>query len=218
MAADPDWLYHRLFDHFGPQYWWPAETPFEVMVGAILTQNTAWTNVEKAIANLRESDALSVDAIVAAEPAQLAEWLRPSGYFNIKAKRLQSFCHWYVEQGGYETLQKLDTKALRHALLAVHGVGAETADDMLLYAFERPLFVVDAYTRRLFTRLGLIEGGEGYEHLRQLVEDHFGRGMRQTKLFNELHALIVAHAKVFCLKRPKCKGCPLGRRCPGRER
>ena len=217
MSANLDWLYQKLFDHFGSQHWWPADSPFEVMVGAILTQNTAWTNVEKAIANLREADALSVNAIISAKPAQLAEWLRPSGYFNIKAKRLQNFCRWYVEQGGYDALQVRDTNALRHALLSVNGVGAETADDMLLYAFERPVFVVDAYTRRLFSRLGLIEGKEGYEHLRQLVEEHFGRSKQQTKLFNELHALIVIHAKAFCLKRPRCKGCPLGRRCPGRE-
>ncbi len=217
MPADLDWLYDRLYKHFGPQHWWPAETTFEVMVGAILTQNTAWTNVEKAIANLREANTLSVEAIITSKPAQLAEWLRPSGYFNIKAKRLQSFCRWYAEQGGLDALQKLDTETLRHALLTVHGVGAETADDMLLYAFERPVFVVDAYTRRLFTRLGLIKGDEGYEHLRHLVEEHFGHGKRATKLFNELHALIVAHAKVFCLKRPRCKGCPLSRRCPRRE-
>lgn len=217
MPADLNWLYQRLFDHFGPQHWWPAETPFEVMVGAILTQNTAWTNVEKAIADLREADSLSLDAIIGAEPTQLAEWLRPSGYFNIKAKRLQNFCRWYVARGGFDELQKLDTKTLRHALLSVNGVGAETADDMLLYALNRPVFVVDAYTRRLFTRLGLIEGGEGYEHLRHLVEKHLGHGKRATKLFNELHALIVAHAKAFCLKRPRCKGCPLSRRCPGRE-
>ncbi len=217
MPADLDWLYNKLFDHFGPQHWWPAETPFEVMVGAILTQNTAWTNVEKAIVNLKEANALSVEAITDAKSTQLAEWLRPSGYFNIKAKRLQNFCRWYVEQGGYDALQKLDSKALRHALLSVNGVGAETADDMLLYAFERHVFVVDAYTRRLFSRLGLIEGDEGYEHLRQFVEDHFGRGKREAKLFNELHALIVIHAKHFGLKRPRCRGCPLSRRCPGRE-
>ncbi len=217
MPADLDWLYNKLFDHFWPQHWWPAETPFEVMVGAILTQNTAWTNVEKAIANLKEANALSVEAITDAKPAQLAEWLRPSGYFNIKAKRLQNFCRWYVEQGGYDALQKLDSNVLRHALLSVNGVGAETADDMLLYAFERPIFVVDAYTRRLFSRLGLIEGDEGYEHLRHMVEEYFGRGKPQTKLFNELHALIVVHAKDYCRKRPRCKGCPLSRRCPGRE-
>jgi len=216
MPATLPWLNERLLAHFGPQHWWPAETPFEVMVGAILTQNTAWTNVEKAIGNLKEAGALSVEAIDAAELARLAKWIRPSGYFNIKASRLQSFCRWYREQGGFEALNRMDTRALRHALLSVKGVGPETADDMLLYAFERPVFVIDAYTRRLFGRLGLINGDESYEELRAVVEQALG-GADAIPLFNELHALIVAHAKDFCRKRPQCQGCPLGRRCPSRQ-
>lgn len=217
MAATLPWLYERLFQHYGPQHWWPADTPFEVMVGAILTQNTAWSNAEKAIANLHRADALSPDTIIAAPPEQLAEWIRPSGYFNIKAARLQAFCHWYRERGGYRALHKLQTTPLRKALLVVHGIGPETADDMLLYAFERPVFVVDAYSRRLFSRLALIHGDEGYEVLREVVEGTFGRGQKQVKLFNELHALIVAHAKDYCRKRPACRGCPLLRRCPSRQ-
>jgi endonuclease-3 related protein len=211
------WVYERLYGHFGPQHWWPGETPFEVMVGAILTQNTAWTNVEKAIANLRANIALSARAIVATPQPQLAEWLRPSGYFNVKAERLQSFCRWLLEPCRRQQLEQLATDELRHALLSVKGVGRETADDMVLYAFDRPVFVIDAYTRRLFSRLGLITGEDGYETLRALVEEAFGRSQEQTALFNEFHALIVAHAKEYCRKRPLCRGCPLARRCPSCE-
>ncbi len=211
------WVYDRLFAHFGPQHWWPGETPFEVMVGAILTQNTAWTNVEKAIVNLKANEALSAEAISATPPTQLAEWLRPSGYFNIKAERLQAFCRWWLEEGRQQHLEALSTHDLRHALLSVKGVGPETADDMVLYAFHRPVFVIDAYTRRLFSRLGLIEGREGYETLRAMVEATFGRTQKQVSLYNEFHALIVAHAKDYCRKRPLCRGCPLVKRCSSRE-
>ncbi len=211
------WVYERLYGHFGPQHWWPGDTPFEVMVGAILTQNTAWTNVEKAIANLKANAALKPEAIVAASHEHLAEWLRPSGYFNIKAERLQGFCRWLLEPGRRQALPKMETHALRHALLSVKGVGPETADDMVLYAFHRPVFVIDAYTRRLFSRLGIIRGDEGYEHLRAQVEESFGRGEAQVTLYNEFHALIVAHAKDFCRKQPQCKGCPVTRRCPFRK-
>ncbi|MCW8827509.1 MAG: endonuclease III domain-containing protein [Gammaproteobacteria bacterium] len=217
MAATLDWIYERLHHHYGPQHWWPADTPFEVMVGAILTQNTAWTNVEKAIANLKANQALSAEVIAETPHQQLAAWIRPSGYFNIKAKRLQNFCRWYLQNGRAESLRKLPTDQLRHELLSVNGVGPETADDMLLYAFHRPVFVIDAYTRRLLSRLGLIRGDEGYETLRILVEEHFGRNDEQVPLFNTLHALIVAHAKDYCRKRPQCKGCPLRRRCPAAE-
>lgn len=211
------WVYERLYGHFGSQHWWPGDTPFEVMVGAILTQNTAWTNVEKAITNLKANNALSVEAIANSSHPRLAEWLRPSGYFNIKAERLQTFCSWLLEADRLKHLGELDTHELRHALLSVKGVGRETADDMLLYAFERPVFVVDAYTRRLFSRLGLISGEEGYETIRAIVEEAFGRTIQQVAIFNEFHALIVAHAKDYCRKRPQCKACPLARRCPSRE-
>lgn len=211
------WVYDRLYGYFGPQHWWPGDTPFEVMVGAILTQNTAWTNVEKAIANLKANNALSAEAIANTPHPQLAEWLRPSGYFNIKAERLQAFCRWLLEPGKQQHLKQLSTHDLRHALLSVKGVGPETADDMVLYAFERPVFVIDAYTRRLFSRLGLISGSEGYETLRSMVEENFGRTEEQVALYNEFHALIVIHAKDYCRKRPRCHGCPLVRRCPSRE-
>lgn len=207
-------VFDRLLDGYGPQDWWPGDTPFEIMVGAVLTQNTAWINVERAIANLINQRALDPARILAAPEDRLADWLRPSGYFNIKARRLRNFCRWYLEAGGYDTLTALETQPLRHALLAVNGIGPETADDILLYAFDRPVFVIDAYTRRLFARLGLIAGDEGYEQLRQAVERALGA---DAALFNEFHALIVAHAKEICRVRPRCAECVLRRGCAGRE-
>jgi endonuclease-3 related protein len=204
-------VYQQLYDNYGPQYWWPGDSPFEVMVGAVLTQNTAWANVEKAIANLQKHGALDPAAIMAASDDDLADWLRPSGYFNVKATRLQHLCGWYLEAGGYAALAGTGTHDLRQALLAVHGVGPETADDILLYAFERPVFVIDAYTRRLFARLGLFEGAESYENMRSGVEASLGP---DVGLFNEFHALIVRHAKEVCRVRPRCTGCTFAACCP----
>ena len=181
------------------------------MVGAVLTQNTAWTNVEKAIANLVAHDKLSPQAIITARKDHLANWLRPSGYFNVKAERLKNFCRWYVEAGGFDALSKLDIATLRDALLSVNGVGPETADDMLLYAFDRPVFVIDAYTRRLFSRLGFIAGDEAYDDIRLALEDKLGA---EVGLYNEFHALIVVHAKTVCRVRPRCDDCMLRENCP----
>lgn len=208
-------IYRTLYRHYGPQHWWPGETPFEVMVGAVLTQNTAWSNVEKAITNLKQADALDPRAIVSMTHARLARLLKPSGYFNIKARRLRNFCAWYLAQGGVEALSRLATPVLRKRLLAVNGIGPETADDMLLYAFERPVFVIDAYTRRLHSRLGHVRGDEDYETLRALFE-RSGRGTGKIKLFNEFHALIVRHAKEVCRPRPRCNLCCLAEACPSR--
>jgi endonuclease-3 related protein len=211
-------VYDLLFAHYGPQHWWPGDSPFEVMVGAVLTQNTAWGNVERAITNLKANEALSPEAIVAAPQSALAEWLRPSGYFNVKAKRLREYCMWYLDAGGYESLSALSTESLRHAVLAVKGVGPETADDILLYAFDRPVFVIDAYTRRLAARLALASGHESYEDLRALFERGLGGAVQENvAVFNEYHALVVAHAKLHCRKRPVCDGCPFRRQCPGAE-
>jgi endonuclease-3 related protein len=203
--------FNVLFTAWGPQHWWPGDTPFEIMVGAVLTQNTAWANVEKAIANLVRRDKLSAAAIVAARKDHLANWLRPSGYFNVKAVRLKNFCRWYVDAGGFTALSGFDTDALRAALLSVNGVGPETADDMLLYAFDRPVFVIDAYTRRLFSRLGLFTGDEAYDDIRLAVEDKLGP---EVELYNEFHALIVLHAKTVCRVRPRCGDCLLRASCP----
>jgi len=209
-------IYQQLLAAYGPQHWWPGETPFEVMVGAVLTQNTAWSNVERAIHNLKRADALSPEALLAVPVTQLAEWLRPSGYFNVKAERLRSLCAWLLAAGGVRALAQRETHHLRRELLAIKGVGPETADDILLYACERPVFVIDAYTRRIFSRLGLIEGDEHYEVLRAHFEAALGRGHRNVPLFNEYHALIVFHAKSHCRKRPLCAGCPLAASCRGR--
>ncbi len=207
-------VYDTLYQSYGPQSWWPAESPFEVMVGAVLTQNTAWGNVEKAIINLKNAHSLDAQAIVDAVPEQLAAWLKPSGYFNIKARRLRNFCLWYLERGGLQALAARDTQALRLELLSINGIGSETADDILLYAFDRPVFVIDAYTRRLFSRLGLIQGDESYETVRALFESALTEnGQGRAALFNEYHALIVRHGKVVCRTRSRCAQCCLADSC-----
>jgi endonuclease-3 related protein len=204
-------VYTRLFDHYGSQGWWPGDSRFEVMVGAVLTQNTAWSNVEKAINNLKQANALTPNAIAAANPEQLASWLRPSGYFNVKARRLRAFCEWLQEQGGEAALESRDTASLRQALLAVHGIGPETADDILLYAFQRPVFVVDAYTHRLFGRLGLLDEHLSYEQVRHRFESSL---QSDVDLFSEYHALIVHHVKHVCRPKARCAQCCLKEDCP----
>lgn len=214
-----DWLtpYRLLRAAFGPQHWWPADTPFEVMVGAVLTQNTAWRNVEKAIANLRAGGLLDCRSILDRPEGELADRLRPAGYFNVKAKRLRALCGFLRERGVAEFPQRLaflsDPAALRRDLLAVHGVGEETADSILLYALELPLFVVDAYTRRIFTRLGLLSGAEAYG----TIQAGFERGLpRDVTLYNEYHALIVRLGKDICRPKSRCASCPLAGVCPAR--
>ena len=203
-------LYTNLSKCYGAQQWWPAKSPFEVMVGAILTQNTAWSNVEKAITALRKQSVLSPAKILALKHDELATLIRPSGYFNQKAKRLQIYCDWFLSQGGLRGVSKIETMRLRPALLGLHGIGPETADDILLYALDRPVFVIDAYTRRLFSRCNMITGDESYEELRLLVERSLNN---KTQDMNEFHALIVLHAKKHCQKNPLCNGCPLIRSC-----
>ena len=203
-------VYGMLLDQHGTQAWWPAEGRFEVMVGAILTQNTAWANVEKAIANLKAADMLCADAIMHAEQDFLAGLIRPSGYFNVKAKRLRHFCEWYAGLGGYRKLRYWSTARLRQALLGVHGVGPETADDILLYAFNRPVFVIDAYTRRIFARLGRIGGDEPYDEIRAVFEQQLAG---QPGVFAEFHGLIVRHGKNVCRPEPKCSSCFLNAMC-----
>ncbi len=209
-------IYKSLFQHYGEQNWWPAETPFEVMLGAILTQNTSWRNVEKAIENLKAAAALDANTLLRTRTEILVQWLRPVGYFNVKAARLKNFCHWYTAQGSYERLNKLDTHKLRDELLSINGVGPETADDMLLYAFRRPVFVIDAYTRRLFARLGYLEGDVSYEAMRTWFEKKLSHVENKEQVFNEYHALIVQHAKYHCKKNPACAGCCLGKICKAR--
>jgi len=203
-------IFNILFKVYGKQNWWPGETPFEIMVGAILTQNTSWNNVEKAIDNLVFHDCLDAEKIIRIHEDQLAVLLKPSGYFNLKTKRIKNYCRWYLDQGGYHCLAARDTGQLRIDLLSINGIGPETADDIMLYAFERPVFVIDAYTRRLFSRLGLVDGTASYEQIRKLFEGKLGE---DVALYNEFHALIVRHAKLVCKKQPECHQCCLVKKC-----
>lgn len=197
-------LYDRLLDAYGPQHWWPAESAFEVIVGAVLTQNTSWKNVEKAIARLKATGNLDLDHIVASSQDDLAGLIRSSGFFNVKAKRLKNLCGWLQSQGGLDELAGWRTGKLRQSLLEISGIGPETADDILLYAFQRPVFVIDSYTRRLSGKLGLIQGAEDYETLRQMFESCLPPDHR---LYNEYHALIVRHAKEKCTHDNQCRHC-----------
>jgi len=201
-------IYQLLFEHFGPQHWWPGQTQFEIITGAILTQNTNWTNVEKAIANLKSAHLLTPKGLHDIEVSELAELIRPAGYFNIKAKRLKNFISWFFENydGEPARLESLDTDQLRAELLAIKGVGRETADSILLYAFDREIFVVDAYTARVAIRHGLIEPEADYEQLRDLFQSNLPP---EAKMFNEYHALLVRVGKEFCKPKARCAGCPL---------
>ena len=201
-------LYARLYAAWGTQHWWPGETPFEVMVGAILTQNTAWTNVEKAIANVKAAGMLEARALRTAPLAKVAELIRPSGYFNVKARRLRHFLDFLEREGGEAGLRALPTGELREKLLSVNGLGPETADSILLYALDRPVFVIDAYTRRVLKRHRLIRGDEDYEEVRALFEEHLPR---KRRLYNEYHALFVRVGKYHCRPTARCEGCPLAR-------
>lgn len=203
-------VFELLLDNYGRQEWWPGETPFEVMVGAILTQNTAWVNVELAITNLKQAGLLSLDSIVQVNQERLAELIRPSGYFNVKSVRLKNYCRFLHQSGGETELGKQPIGQLRQALLAVNGVGPETADSILLYAFKRPVFVIDAYTRRIFSRLGIAAGDEPYEELRRGFEAVLGP---DVQLYNEFHGLLVRHAKEVCNTKPHCERCGLVEIC-----
>jgi endonuclease-3 related protein len=203
-------VYEALLKYYGAQAWWPAEDGFEIMVGAILTQNTAWTNVEKAISALKRQGLCNAQGLSEIELEQLAPLIRSSGYYNQKAKRLQLFARWFLQRGGFTGLSQLDQEELRSNLLALHGIGDETADDIVLYAFHHPSFVIDSYTRRLFSRLGLALEKEKYPVLQQMFHQSL---MPDVKLYQQYHALIVSHAKRHCRKKPDCLNCPLGGIC-----
>ena len=199
-----------LLRYYGEQGWWPAEDHFEIMVGAILTQNTAWTNVEKAISNLKQHNLCSSQDLAQIDQQQLSLLIRPAGYFNQKAARVKSFARWYRQQGGYDRVNAFPDLQLRELLLSLKGIGDETADDMMLYAFDRPSFVIDSYTRRLFSRLGFCSGTEKYHQLQSMFQHKLPPDVAQYKQY---HALIVAHAKRHCRKKPVCKDCPLALHC-----
>ncbi len=201
-------LYDSLWARFGPQGWWPGETPFEVALGAILTQNTNWGNVARVIARLKELELLSLQALQGLPQAELAELLRPAGYFNIKASRLKNFLNFLRERGGNAMAQlaEEELETLRPALLAIKGIGPETADSILLYALNKPTFVVDAYTFRILSRHHLVSDPCSYEELRRLFMD---RLPADIPLYQEFHALLVQLGKEFCRPQPRCSGCPL---------
>ena len=209
-------IYQQLLAHYGPRHWWPADTPFEVVIGAILTQNTNWNNVEKAIVNLRSANALSCAALCNLPQPELENLIRPSGFFRQKAQRLQLFSCYLRDnyQSNLQAMLQQPLNDVRKELLAQKGIGPETADSILLYAGKRPSFVVDAYTGRLFRRLGLLDGSEKYEQIRSLFMQKLPT---ESDLYNEYHALIVIHCKEHCKKRPLCTGCPLESGCAYRQ-
>ena len=197
----------------GPQGWWPGESPLEVMVGAILVQNTSWKNVERAIDNLRHANLLHAKALLSSAAPVLEQHLHPAGYFRVKARRLQSLMEFFVTRydASIEEMQKTPTPLLRNELLAVHGVGPETADSILCYALDRPVLVVDAYTRRIWARHGWIDSDCNYQTLQRRLSD--GVPVSQP-LYNELHALVVAVGNRYCRRSPRCEQCPLREMLP----
>ncbi|RMH17769.1 MAG: endonuclease [Gammaproteobacteria bacterium] len=205
-------IYRLLLQTHGKQGWWPADSVFEVVIGSVLTQNTAWKNVEKAILQLKKVCPLDAHYILKLGHDALADAIRPSGYFNIKAKRLRNICEWWIDWCSQDNSSK-NTDEIRKSLLKVNGIGPETADDILLYALGRPVFVIDTYTRRIFERLGLVEADWNYETLRQWFETSLATATADSdrvQLFNEYHALIVKHAKDICQKKqPLCEQCCL---------
>jgi endonuclease-3 related protein len=201
-------IYDLLNGHFGNLHWWPAEEPFEVMIGAILTQNTAWTNVEKAIAALKERRLLSPAAIDRVDQETLAGVIRPAGYFRVKAKRLKALVRFFLAEygGSIEAMAAEELPSLREKLLAVRGVGPETADGILLYACGKPVFIGDAYTRRILQRHHRVPEEADVQQVRHLFMTHLPH---DASLFNQFHALFVHTGKTFCRTEPKCGLCPL---------
>jgi len=205
-------IYHRLLDYYGHQHWWPAEEPFEVMVGAILTQSAAWLNVEKAIANLKAAKALSPAALRRLSLSDIAALIRPCGYYNAKARKLKALVHWLGEDydDNLDMLFADNKDQLRQQLLSVHGIGEETADSIILYAANKPTFVIDAYTRRIMERIGLRPDGNSYSAHQALFMDN---SPADVGLFNEYHALLVCLGKNVCRSRPLCQQCCLRDMC-----
>ena len=202
-------IFDNLHTYFGPMNWWPGETPFEIVIGAILTQNTAWSNVEKAICNLKKNNLLMPETMADLTHDELAAIIRPSGYYNIKTKRIKSFLSRLISRhnGSLDILFSLNKEELRYELLTISGIGPETADSIMLYAAKYPIFVVDAYTRRFLMRHNLLCGDEDYYQIQEFFQDNLAE---DVPLYNEFHALIVNLGKEFCrAKKPLCHLCPL---------
>ncbi len=205
-------IYQCLFDHYGPQYWWPSDEPFEVIVGAILTQSTAWTNVEKAITNLKNAGMLSPDSLREIPIDRLAQLIHSSGYYNAKAHKIKAFVERLEDYNdSLERMFSSDIPQLRHELLSIYGIGQETADSIILYAANKPIFVIDAYTHRIMDRLGLNPDYGNYAALQTVFMSNL---THDERLFNEYHALFVQHGKEVCQKSsPFCDGCCLSNLC-----
>ena len=203
-------IYTILYKDFGPQNWWPGETPFEIAVGAILTQNTNWGNVERAIKNLKKKNVLRAKTWERMAHDKLALLIKPAGYYNVKTKRLKEFLHFLINhyKGSMENMKTEDTRSIRKKLLNINGIGPETADSILLYALEKPVFVIDAYTKRVLARHKLVSEQATYHEIQEMFHKSLSKN---TALFNEYHALFVKLGKDFCKPKPKCRECPLDR-------
>ena len=211
-------IHKALLDHYGPQNWWPGDSEFEICIGAILTQNTSWHNVEKAIGNLKAGNLLKPEALYKLPVYELAQLIIPSGYYNIKADRLRNFLEFLVAQNGgsFKRVFSGGIDEVRKRLLSVRGIGPETADSMILYAGGLPVFVIDAYTMRIFTRLGLCRQNVSYPDLQRLFMNNLKPA--DTSLFNEYHALLVRLGKQVCKKKPVCSECPIAEMCEAYKR
>lgn len=202
-------IYSTLYKSFGPQHWWPGETSFEIMIGAILTQNTNWKNVEKAISNIKNKNLLDPFKLNSISNNELQTLIKPSGFYRLKAKRLKIFLEYFIKDfnGSIENMKKLDRDELRDYLLSIKGIGKETADSIILYALSKAIFVVDTYTQRILSRHNLIKLGEDYDLIQSIFHNTLPENV---KLFNEYHALLVKIGKEFCFKNsPLCDKCPL---------
>jgi endonuclease-3 related protein len=201
-------IYQKLYGYYGKQYWWPADSPFEIMIGAILTQNTAWSNVEKAINNLKQENIINSKRLAKLSKSELSVLIKPSGFYNIKAKRLMSLVTFINKtySGSIDKMKQQKLSVIRPQLLTVHGIGEETADSILLYGLDKPIFVVDVYTKRIFTRHNYFDPKASYS----LIQRFFMQNVPKTvKIYNEFHALLVTLAKDFCRVKPKCTTCPI---------
>ena len=201
-------VYRRLYRHYGDLHWWPGESPLEISVGAVLTQNTAWTNVEKAIESLKKTRSLSTKVLNRLSYASLARLIKPAGYFNVKARRLKNFISYLQDryQGSLDKMFRQETGRLRTELLSINGTGPETADSILLYAGQKAIFVIDAYTKRILSRNGVMHYEKSYDEFQNLFMKHLSP---DVSLYNRYHAMIVNVGKDFCRKRPLCNSCPL---------
>lgn len=201
-------IFFKLYSFYGHQKWWPGDTPFEIAIGAILTQNTNWSNVQKAIENLKKEGILSPEGLNKTSDNKLSQLIKPSGYYNVKTKRIRAFLDFLFDycHGNLNIIEDEETSKLRGLLLSIYGIGPETADSILLYALKKPVFVVDAYTKRVLARHNILNHNASYEEYQNLFHNEL---VRDVQLYNEYHALFVKVGKDYCKPKPLCAGCPL---------